>query len=845
MTGASQAALCAQPEAVAEFPTTPAQRALWQKFQAIPGDPTLNVAARWRIEGPVDLPMLEQAWSILVDRHEILRSCFVLRGDELVQQVGPSVPFKIRHVDLRGLPADQRDAAAERLGREEAAAQFATLDPPLLRITVLQREDRRADMLLTTHHLALDCWSNLILARELCAICQALHAGQAPALPELPMQFGDYAAWRTAWLAEGGADEDSAYWRQRLAGLGAFSVPVDQLPAAPTRRGDIVGVMVPEATMRSVLAAARLQGATFFAYGLAAFTALLHRWARHDDILVTTQVAGRNEVELESVTGPFINTIALRGDCAGDPRFSDLLDATLGTVGEALQHASLPFEMLERSAAASTPGRRHTLDAVNFQVLNSAFLRDADAGAFALNGFPSLSPGAKRDLDLYLVERSVGWRVQCEFDPDLFEHETVEWLLRSYLGVLEATAARMTQRLSELPFTPRPGAAASLPAAPLTVAPQPTPAVPAESTVARSDPGEAAALLEIWCSVLKRDAVAPDDNFFALGGDSLRAAQLLARAEARFGRRIGLAQLFRAPTPAGMAALFGFAIEVPAAIAAPPVPAAEDTAWQIVPVLTHGSGTPVIGINNIAILHRLSQVEGIDHPITCLRLFEPGRPHGIAGLSMEEIAARYVALVRRAHPKGPYILLGECVHGVLAYEVARQLRAAGETVSLLAALNMWHPDYVNRLSFIQRWRVRALSVKVNFAEVLAGREKFSEFLGHYSLPHRLGLFRAALAVGLIKAIPARTGAPEHADFLLTLMRARDAYVPPPSDGPMVLMTTADQPHGHGFQPSLGWEGTVTGPMALHRVRHARYAPGEEANLPSIEATLAAALAATR
>ena len=425
--------------------------------------------------------------------------------------------------------------------------------------------------------------------------------------------------------------------------------------------------------------------------------------------------------------------------------------------------------------------------------------------------------------------------------PDLFDRDTVEWLLRSYLRVLEATAARMSQRLSELPFTPRAGEA---PAMKAVAAATPERGLAIETAVARHDPDDATALLDIWRDVLKRDVVARDDNFFALGGDSLRAAQLLARAEARFGRRIGLAQLFRAPTPSGMAGLFGFALEASLPAAAPVIEA-EDTAWQIVPVLAEGAGTPVIGINNIAILHRLSQIPGIDRPITCLRLFEPGRPHGLAGLRMEEIAARYIALLRRAHPRGPYILLGECVHGVLAYEMTQQLRAAGETVSLLAAVNMWHPSYGHRLSFAQRWRVRAQSLRVNFAAVMAGREKFREFLGHYSLPHRLGLFRAALRLGLIDAIPARTGAPDHEDFLLTLMRARDAYVPPRSDGAVVLLTTPDQPHGHDFQPSLGWDGMVAGAVAIHRVRHATAAPGEQDGLPSIEATLAAALADAR
>jgi len=841
MSGVPTAVFYDEPVTRPEFPTTPAQAALWHKIEALPADATLNVAARWRIEGAVDLAMLERAWQLLTDRHEILRTRFLRRGEAVVQQVLPNVVFRIRHIDLRDLPAGERDAAAERLGRDEAATPFLTLEPPLLRITVLQRDAQRADMLLTTHHLAGDCWSNLVLARELCAICQDLHAGRTPALAELPLQFGDYAAWREAWLSEGGAEPATAYWAKRLAGLGDFHVPIDRaLPPAPTRRGDIVGAMVPEATMRAVLEAARNHGATFFAFGLAAFAALLHRWTRQDDILITTQVAGRDEVELEGVAGPFINTIALRHDCAGDPRFADLLDAALETVGGALQHAALPFELLPRPPETGPAGRRATLDGVNFQVLNSAFLRDSDAGAFALNGFPSLSPGAKRDLDLYLVERSVGWRVQCEYDPDLFEAETVAWLLQRYLALLEAAAGAVTQRLSELPFAPRAVAPAVAVPAQALVPVAAEPDAPGHE-VALDRTGDAAALLDLWCDVLKRDTVERDANFFSMGGDSLRAAQLVARAEARFGRRIGLAQLFRAPTPAGMAALFGIAL-IDTAPAVVPVVEADDASWQIVRLREQGSRNPIIGINNIGIMHRLSELPGIDRPITCLRMFEPGRPHGIAGLGMEEIAARYVALLRCAHLQGPYILFAECVHGVLAYEMARQLRAAGETVSMQVAVNMWHPTYSRRLTFAQRWQMRGASLRLHFGDYRAGRSSFAGFLGHYSLPHRLGLFRAARALRLIDAIPPRTGSAEQEDFLMTLMRARDAYTPPPSDGALVLMTTPDQPQGNGFEPSLGWVGTATGPLSVHQVQHTEDLSDGPSDLPKVEASLAAVLA---
>ncbi|HEY4254494.1 MAG TPA: condensation domain-containing protein [Roseomonas sp.] len=830
-------------EATMEFPATVAQRQVWLKARAGGADPTLNVAARWHIEGSIDLPLLEHAWRLLVDRHETLRTRFVARGADLFQQVLPAVPFAIRHIDLRHLPAGERAAEAERLGQADAATPFTDMAPPMLRITVLQRDDRYADMLLTTHHLVSDCWSNLILVRELCEACEALSAQREPSFPELPMQFGDYAAWQEAWLAEGGAAPAEAYWTRRLEGLADFAVPIDHPPpAVPTRRGDIVGVMVPAEAMSGVLAAARDRGATIFSFGLAMLATALSRWTGQTDILVTTQIAGREELELEAVAGPFINTIALRSDCAGDPSFQDLLDRVLGTVGEALEHGALPFELLQQRNPPPGNGRRGVLDGVNFQVLNSAFLKDSDAGGFALKGFPSLSPGSKRDLDFYLVERPFGWRVQCEYDPDLLDRGSVEWLVETYIRMLVAAAAKPGLRLSELPFVPKAAAAVPAPAAPATPLPAAA-AVPAAVTMPVADPAGAERLLAIWREVLKRDSVAADANFFALGGDSLRAAQLLARAEAAFGKRIGLAQLFRAPTPKGMAALFG--IDLPDQAPAPAIIETADAEddWQIIPLREEGTGAPVIGINNIAVMHALSELPGIDRPIFCIRLFEPGRPHDIDGLSFGEVGARYVALLRRAVPRGPYVVFGECVHGSLAYEVAQQLRAAGETVELLVGVNMWHPEFVRQLSWMQRQRVRMMDLAANFGDLRAGRKTLLAFLGTYSLPHRLGLFRALKALGLIRAIPVRAGlAEEQEDFLLRLLEARSGYTAPAYDGPVLQLIKPDAAALPGFRSDLGWTGVITGPLVHRFVRHVGAPAMPGSSLPSIEEAIAATLA---
>ncbi|TCO12994.1 thioesterase superfamily protein [Camelimonas lactis] len=819
-----------------EFGATCAQACYWRRCQRSPGDPCLNIAARWRLEGPIQIALMERAWQQVVDRHEVLRTEFVEQDGQLVQRVLPHAQFRIRHVDLRGAPPPEQEALSERLGREEAAAPFDPFRPPLLRITVLQQADDRAHMLLTTHHLAGDCWANLTLVREFAAICDALSLGATPHLPDPPMQFGDFASWQNAWLAAGGAAAVEQYWIKRLDGLANFMVPTDRAPPAhPTRRGDIFGMMVPAGVAEATLAAARARGATFFAFGLATFAALLHRWSGHQDILVTTQIAGRDELELETVVGPFINTLALRMACAPETRFADLLDETLATVGEALENGALPFEKLTDRITLPASDRRGALHGVNFQVLNSAFLKDTRAGAVALRGFPSLSPGAKRDLDVYLVEREVGWRAQCEYDPDLFDEATVAWVVRSFVELLAAVSADPARTLADLPFTPPMGApsgagrrlqsAAARPVAvdvaAVEVMDSASPDAPAEDNSVRAE-----RLVQLWRAAVRCDDPPPGASFFELGGDSMRAARLVARIHDAFGQRVGLARFFQNPTLAGLAERLG--VELDSGPSAPVTGYGDDgdEDWRIMEVSPRGSRTPVIGVNSVETLFALARDFGEDRHIFGVRLFEPGKPHGIAGKTFPEIAADYIEVIRAVEPKGPYILFGLCVHGVLALEIARQLRDAGDVVEMVCVVNAWHPTYARRLNFLNRQLVRLNDVSWNLRRVFRREKTFVEFLGNYRLAQASGLLQLAVRLGLIDRAPTRTGSEFNDDFLLTLMQARDACEPRGVSGPVMQFLGPDTPKWPGIDRTLGWKGVVNGAIHVHDMPPARPGPDD-------------------
>jgi thioesterase domain-containing protein len=776
------------------FPLTVSQRRLWQAARARPDDTSLNIAARWRLEGLIDPARIEQAARRLVARHEALRTRFVEQGGVPVQEVLPDPQFRLAEIDLRALrEADRLDEAA-RLARAEATTPFDITAPPLLRLMLVRIEDRVADILVTTHHLVGDCWSNGTLAREMADMLDGPRDGAA----ELPLQFGDYARWHGAWMEAGGHEPHRAYWTRRLAGFRGVRVPTDRpVPAVPRKGGDIVATELSRSIGDRAAARARALGATFFTLGVAAFAALLHRWTGADDVLFGTQVAGRDEVETEPVVGPFINTLALRLPCRADMRFDELLAEARAAVGEALEHAAFPMEELPPAVTTAADGRRPPVEAVNF-IVQRAFTRETAGRATRLRGVPNASPGAKHELNLFLVERPAGWRASCEYDTDLFDRATAERLLDAFLTILD--------RVSEQPEIP-------LSALPAVTRTEPRPAAPG-----------AALLLSLWAEALGRVPASPAEDFFVAGGDSLRAARLVARIGDAFGTPVGLGEMFRAPTPAGIAARLGIVLD--GAIAAPAAPAIRPAAdvrgpaapparpeapasgsdWRVVELRATGSGTPIIGINNVGILHALARRSGLDRRMLCLRLFEPGRPHGIDGLTLAEIAARYVALLRGVQPTGPYVLLGECVHGVLAWAVAQQLLREGERVEAVLAVNMWHPAYARSLGWRQRWQVRIGAVSDNFRRVLRGEKTLLAFAGGYSLPHRLGLFRAARRLGLIREIPSRTGHAASEDFLLTLVAARDAYRPGALPVRLLQMLTPDTPRGPGFDPTLGWEG---------------------------------------
>ncbi|MCK0197262.1 condensation domain-containing protein [Ancylobacter sp. 6x-1] len=832
-TDATQAFVPDVPESGSQdllrFPCSSSQQRCWFINALDPGSAALNVALRWDLTGPVRDEAIEQAFNMIVARHEALRTRFVDVDGEPMQEVVPELTLTLDVVDLRHLPPESRAQTARQLAERESHLPFDLYALPLTRITLLRMADDRVNILLTVHQIVFDGWSIRVMANEFGECLAAIEEGRAPELPELPLQYGDYARWQKEYLAVE-APRHERYWYDQLVHAPYFEVPGDfPKPDRPSHRGIILAEMLsPEMGGRMEETARRL-GVTPFALGCAATVAMLRCVSGWRDITIGTQVAGRDDADLENLVGVFINNVVLRVDTRHVTRFSELLARTNDTVREGLVHQAMPFHRLVELLNPPRDPARTPLISVNFTMLKGA-LDARSYGPFHLDGVPSVSAGSLYDLNFFVVRWPDGWRMAMEYNPDIFSEETG----RAFLALWHATMQRATLEpdfaLESLvaperkPVPPREvkPAAAGHPGA--------ASAVPARV----ASPATEQALAAIWRDVLGVAEPKADADFFALGGHSLLAIRMLSRVREHFGHRIDPLTLFEAPTLGQLAAhIDGLtegaqadeasadaaradAARADAAQAGLPAAAGRDApprieSWNVVRIQPEGQDVPIIAINNTLAYRNVALAIGTAHPFIGVQLFDPNSPRVIEERPLEAFATDYVALIRAARPHGPYVLFGLCVAGALAYEAARQLEEAGEVVSLVVLADTWRPGFIADLPAPRRARFQRAyrwhMLKRHMARLSARETGLADVLATYPSIRRTGVLRLAGRVGMIEDRAYNQEDWGNRWFLATLERARNAYRPRPIKAPIVLlrseeMITADLGEDMGWSPLL-------------------------------------------
>ncbi|MBD1937334.1 non-ribosomal peptide synthetase [Microcoleus sp. FACHB-68] len=442
-------------EEVFVFPASFAQQRLWFLHRLVPGNPFYNVGCALRLTGTLDLAALQQTFNEIVRRHETLRTTFITIEGQPMQAIAPCLNVSIAIAPLQHLPATERETAAQRRVKAEFERPFNLTAGPLIRVTLLQMDAAESLLMLNLHHIVADGWSMGVLIREIGTLYSAFAAKDAelshsPALPELPIQYADFAEWQREWLRESVQETQLAYWRRQLDGIGVLNLPTDRpRPAVPTYRGAKQLWVLPPALSEALEALSSRQGVTLFITLLAAFQTLLYRYTGTEDIAVGSPIAGRNRSEIESLIGFFVNSLVLRTNLSGNPTFLELLSRVKEVALGAYAHQDLPFEKLVEELHPERDLSRNPLFQIAFSLQNTP-VEALELPGLNLKLF-EFDPGtAKLDLEFHLWQDLEGLKGQVVYSTDLFEATTISRMLGHFQVVLENIIIDPEQRIGYL-----------------------------------------------------------------------------------------------------------------------------------------------------------------------------------------------------------------------------------------------------------------------------------------------------------------------------------------------------------------------------------------------------------
>ncbi len=435
------------------FPLSIAQERVWFLNQQEPDKRVYNIPkAAVRISGALNLEALQKALDAIVARHEVLRTTFADVDGSPRQIIAQrrSVELTISAPGER--PEAKPEEQVQHLLEKEARPPFDLSQDLMLRATLLRQSPEEHILLLMMHPIVSDCWSLGILFRELALFYEDFSKGKTPSLPELPIQYADFAHWQRGWQQGDILEEQLSYWKKQLSD----SPPVLELPTdrprsevESCRRGR--QRLVLSATLTKALNSLSLrQEVTLFMTLVTAFVTLLYRYTGQEDILVGTAIAGRTRVELEELIGLFVNTQVLRTDLSGNPAMLELLGRVRDTALAASSHQELPFEKVLEELRPERNLNMNPLFQVMFNLQNAPILKALELSGLTLTSMEVDNGNANSDLTFSMAESEEGLIGFLVYNTELFEENTIDRILRHFGALLEAIVANPEQRLSHL-----------------------------------------------------------------------------------------------------------------------------------------------------------------------------------------------------------------------------------------------------------------------------------------------------------------------------------------------------------------------------------------------------------
>jgi amino acid adenylation domain-containing protein len=432
-------------------PLSFAQEPMWFLDQLEPGNPAYIMGNAFRLRGPLHVDALGRSLKEIVRRHESLRTNFAMVDGQPVQVISPALDLALPLTDLEGLPVAEQEAQVRQLAHAEAGRPFDLEGEPLVRARLLRLGEEDHVLSLCLHHLISDGWSMGVLFRELSALYRAFSRGESSPLPELPIQYADYALWHRQWLQERVLDSQLSYWKQQLSSTPPnLELPTDRLrPAVQTYRGAKRFLTLPKDLYQALKALGQRERSTLYMVLLAAFRTLLYRYTGQEDIAVGSPIAGRNRPEVEGLIGLFLNMLVLRTDLSGNPTFRELLARVREVTLAAYAHQDVPFERL---VAALQPPRDPSRSPLFQVMLEVSPLQALELDGLSVSKLDLDRGTAQLDLSLQLREGTERVRGHFEYNTDLFDASTIDRLADHFQMLLEGIARDPEQRILELPL---------------------------------------------------------------------------------------------------------------------------------------------------------------------------------------------------------------------------------------------------------------------------------------------------------------------------------------------------------------------------------------------------------
>jgi amino acid adenylation domain-containing protein len=432
-------------------PLSYAQQRLWLIEQLEPGNAAYNMSFGVRLEGVLEREAVQWSLNEIVRRHEALRTSFRMRDGNPVQEIAAQAQVGVEEVDLCGGTEAEREEQLRRVAEAEAVRPFDLGQGPLLRVKLVRIAEQEHVLLLSMHHIVGDGWSSGVMMREFMQLYEGWVKGERPSLPELAVQYADYAVWQREWLQGEVLDKEMEYWRRQLGGVAPLELPGDHArPAVMSYRGGVVKVGYGAELVEKVKEAGRGRGVTLFMSVLAALQMVLGRYAGQEDVAVGTGIANRNREEIEGLIGFFVNTLVLRTEMGWGETLEELLQKVQRVALEAYQHQDVPFEKLVEALQPERDLSRTPLFQVMLLLQNMG-MPELQLPGLKVSEYRAGGEVAKFDVMLTLEESGGGgMRGELSYARDLYEAATMERLAGHVEMVLERLAERGGTRIGEV-----------------------------------------------------------------------------------------------------------------------------------------------------------------------------------------------------------------------------------------------------------------------------------------------------------------------------------------------------------------------------------------------------------